>query len=188
MNKIVLAGAVLEKPIFSHSCEDKKFYRTVIATIRKSEAVDIIPCILSEQLVEEFNTERIQISGEIHTRNYQDEKGAHLDVFVFVDGTYEYEQDENYIEIGGTICKKPIYRHTPLGREICDVIVATNRENGKSDYVPCIFWADNAKKVNEMTVGTKLSAVGRLQSREYKKGEETRVAYELSVSRLECEK
>ena len=127
------------------------------------------------------------IRGEIRTRNYCDEnKKTHCEVYVFVKETIEYgEYDDNKVTIDGFICKTAIYRETPLGREICDLLVASNRNCRKSDYIPCIAWGRNAKRISSNGVGTKIHIDGRLQSRIYTKDGEDRTAYEVSITRSE---
>ena len=189
MNKIVLAGLVTEEPIFSHEVHGEKFYRFRLLSSRQSGNCDITVCIVPEIIkngISEGN--KVKVFGEIRTRNVHENDKNHLEITVFVKEVLLYEEDENNVELDGFICKEPTYRETPFGRQITDLIVASNRErNFKSDYIPCIAWGRNAIRTSEFNVGTRVKVLGRLQSREYKKKiddgtYEVRTAYELSIS------
>ena len=189
MNKIVLAGLVTEEPTFSHEVHGEKFYRFSLSSSRMSGTNDILPCTVSEILKKDIEEgTEIKVLGEIRTRNVHENDKNHLEITVFVKEVLSYEKDENNVELDGFICKEPTYRETPLGRQVSDLIIASNRErNFKSDYIPCIAWGRNAIRTSELNVGTRVKVLGRLQSREYNKrlGDETyeaRTAYELSSS------
>ena len=189
MNKIVLAGLVTEEPTFSHEVHGEKFYRFSLSSSRMSGTNDILPCTVSEILKKDIEEgTEIKVLGEIRTRNVHENDKNHLEITVFVKEVLLYEKDENNVELDGFICKEPTYRETPLGRQVSDLIIASNRErNFKSDYIPCISWGRNAIRTSELNVGTRVKVLGRLQSREYNKrlGDETyeaRTAYELSSS------
>ena len=189
MNKIVLAGLVTEEPTFSHEVHGEKFYRFSLSSSRMSGTNDILPCTVSEILKKDIEEgTEIKVLGEIRTRNVHENDKNHLEITVFVKEVLSYEKDENNVELDGFICKEPTYRETPLGRQVSDLIIASNRErNFKSDYIPCIAWGRNAIRTSELNVGTRVKVLGRLQSREYNKrlGYETyevRTAYELSSS------
>ena len=189
MNKIVLAGLVTEEPTFSHEVHGEKFYRFSLSSSRMSGTNDILPCTVSEILKKDIEKgTEIKVLGEIRTRNVHENDKNHLEITVFVKEVLSYEKDENNVELDGFICKEPTYRETPLGRQVSDLIIASNRErNFKSDYIPCIAWGRNAIRTSEFNVGTRVKVLGRLQSREYNKrlGDETyeaRTAYELSSS------
>lgn len=188
MNKIVLAGLVTEEPTFSHEVHGEKFYRFRLLSSRQSGNCDILLCIVPEIIkngISEGN--KVKVFGEIRTRNVHENDKNHLEITVFVKEVLLYEEDENNVELDGFICKEPTYRETPFGRQITDLIVASNRErNFKSDYIPCITWGRNAIRASEFDVGTRVKVLGRLQSREYKKKiddatYEVRTAYELSA-------
>ena len=189
MNKIYLQGIVSELE-FSHEYKGEKFYSFILSSNRLSGVADVLPCVASEVIVRYVeNGKNIGLCGEVRTRNYEENGKNHLKVYVFVRDFGECGRDTNYVELQGFICKQPILRNTPLGRTICDVILAVNRPTEQSDYIPCIFWGRQALRVAEMEVGTEISITGRLQSREYVKhnlfGEcETKTAYELSVVEL----
>ena len=188
MNKIVLAGLVTEEPTFSHEVHGEKFYRFYLSSSRQSGNCDVLMCTVPEIIkngISEGN--KVKVFGEIRTRNVHEDDKSHLEVTVFVKEVLLYEKDENNVELDGFICKEPVYRETPFGRQITDLIVASNRErNYKSDYIPCIAWGRNAIRTSEFNVGTRVKVSGRLQSREYKKKiddetYEVRTAYELSA-------
>lgn len=191
MNKITLAGCVKNAPVFSHKILGESFYKFEIDVLRASEQVDTLPCVISETMVSDVEVmDGISLDGEIRTRNWKDSDGkTHMEIVVFVNEVYGYMgTDMNEVWIDGTICKQPYYRKTPLGREICDLLIASNRERGfNSDYLPSIAWGRNARRTSNMEVGKNVIARGRLQSRSYlKKYEdgtsEMKVAYELSLS------
>ena len=187
MNKIVLAGLVTEEPTFSHEVHGEKFYRFYLSSSRQSGYCDVLMCTVPEIIkngISEGN--KVNVFGEIRTRNVHEADKNHLEVTVFVKEVLSYEEDENNVELYGFICKEPTYRETPFGRQITDLIVASNREYFKSDYIPCIAWGRNAIRASEFNVGTRVKVLGRLQSREYKKKiddgiYEARTAYELSA-------
>ena len=188
MNKIILSGTVTDEPTFSHEVHGEKFYRFRLLSSRKSGNCDVLVCIVPEIIkngISEGN--KVKVFGEIRTRNVHENDKNHLEITVFVKEVLLYEEDENNVELDGFICKEPTYRETPFGRQITDLIVASNRErNFKSDYIPCIAWGRNAIRASEFNVGTRVKVLGRLQSREYKKKiddgtYEVRTAYELSA-------
>ena len=188
MNKIVLAGLVTEEPTFSHEVHGEKFYRFFLSSSRQSGYCDVLMCTVPEIIKNGINEgNMVKVLGEIRTRNVHENDKNHLEITVFVKEVLLYEEYENNVELDGFICKEPKYRETPFGRQITDLIVASNRErNFKSDYIPCIAWGRNAIRTSEFNVGTRVKVLGRLQSREYKKKiddgtYEVRTAYELSA-------
>lgn len=186
MNKIVLAGTVVDEPTFSHEVYGEKFYQFCLSSSRESGTCDVLPCIISEILKKDIEAgTEIKVLGEIRTRNVYENNQSHLEITVFVKNIFPYEEYENYVEMDGFICKEPVYRKTPLGRQVADLLIASNRSYGKSDYIHTIAWGRNAIKTSEFEVGTRVKVLGRLQSREYKKKiedatYEVRTAYELS--------
>ena len=168
-----------------------------LAVKRRSGYRDIIPVVISERLMlsgvpEEG--ERIAISGQVRTYNKEEEGKNRLVITVFAREYRSVSQeeiyDENHIQLKGFLCKEPIRRTSPLGREICDLMVAVNRMYNKSDYIPCIAWGRNAGYGGLMDVGEPIELTGRIQSREYKKRDEEgnvelRTAYEVSVLKIE---
>ena len=189
MNDITLAGIIDGEIEYSHELYNEKFYKFYFSVARKSCTVDTLKCIVSQLIVEKLKeNEQFEIVGEVRTRNYDDDNGKRCtEVYVFVNKILEYPgEDMNHVDIDGYICKSPIYRETPLGRKICDLLVASNRLCNKSDYLPCISWGRNAISSSILEAGEHVSIYGRLQSRIYtKKLNETefeeRVAYEVST-------
>lgn len=190
MNKIYLQGIVSELE-FSHEYKGEKFYSFSLSSNRLSGYADKLPCIVPEvNLPYIYEGQTVGICGEVRTRNVEVDGKWHLEIYVFVKETGSCGEDNiNYVELQGFICKQPNLRETPLGRTICDVFIAVNRMGDRSDYIPCIFWGRQAVRAAEMEIGKEISITGRLQSREYVKqnifGEcETKTAYELSVVEL----
>lgn len=192
MNKIKLSGEIVRKPIFSHKTKEKDFYEFYMSSKRLSGASDIIPCIVSDGLlIKILENEKICLHGEIRTYNKYEGDHAKLLVYIYVKAISQYmDNDENCVEIDGFICKEPCYRKTQLGREIADILLAVNRPYGKSDYIPCICWGEDARKMDAKSLETELKLCGRIQSRFYIKKledgtQEKRVAYEISVKNIE---
>lgn len=194
-NKIVIAGAMESSPTFSHESHGEKFYSTTLSVERRSGTIDSIPVIISEMLKNPesiFPGCQLYIDGSVRTLNQPDENGKkHLVIFAFAEELQEYKgYEKNHVEFTGYLCKPPIYRETPYGREICDILIAINRNYRKTDYVPCIVWGRNAVRASNFQVGQKIKLVGRFQSREYQKKisddeYEVRTAYEVSASSIE---
>ena len=193
-NLVNISGEIASKPQFSHSVFGEGFYESTIAVERLSSEKDYIPITISERLMEEIGFEKgenVSIEGQFRSYNKMVDDKSKLMLTVFVrECKWEPElKNVNSIELTGYICKPPIYRTTPFKREIADILVAVNRAYNKSDYIPCIAWGRNARFAAKLEVGDKISLVGCIQSREYQKvlnenAVETRVAYEISVSRL----
>ncbi len=195
-NKAVLQGVVLTELKFSHKSYGESFYLFELGIVRKSGYRDEIKIIISERLIWDININaemRVKIEGQIRTYNEECEGKSRLNIVVFargIDEISEEENDENYIYLDGFLCKPPIRRTSPLGRELCDIMLAVNRMYNKSDYIPCIAWGRNATYAGSLEVGTKFSIMGRIQSREYKKRNEdgdviSRIAYEVSILKIE---
>ena len=170
-----------------------------VSVRRLSNSQDQIPVMVSERLIDvsqDYTGEFIMVSGQFRPYNRHDEVKNRLVLSVFA-REIEFVEEEldgaktNNILLDGYICKLPVYRKTPLGREIADLLLAVNRPYGKSDYIPCICWGRNARYASSFEVGEHVQITGRIQSREYVKKlteerTERRVAYEVSVSKLEC--
>lgn len=197
-NQVTIMGEVVSEFSFSHEVYGEGFYLVDVAVSRLSDSVDYIPLMVSERLVDvtqNYIGETILVNGQFRSYNRHEEKKNRLVLSVFVKEWefVDYIEDEvksNQIYLDGYICKEPIYRKTPLGREIADLLVAVNRSYGKSDYIPCICWGRNARYASGFEVGSHVEVFGRIQSREYLKkiGEdetERRIAYEVSVSKIE---
>ena len=194
-NKVFLQGKVTSEPTFSHEIFDEAFYNLNLAIPRLSGQEDIIPITISDRLLENKKLkigDMIAIKGQFRSYNKIEDEKSKLILTVFVREICDYDQNANpnTIEIFGYICKSPIYRTTPFNREITDMLMAVNRSYNKSDHIPCITWGRNARFASGFEVGGHVQIWGRIQSREYvKKLSETqtekRVAYEVSVSKLE---
>lgn len=197
-NQVTIVGTIVSDFTFSHEVFGEGFYMVQVEVKRLSESADIIPLMISERLVdvkENYRGRKISVAGQFRSYNRHEEKKNKLVLSVFA-RELEFVEEEpenaktNVIFLDGYICKPPIYRKTPLGREIADLLIAVNRPYGKSDYIPCICWGRNARFASAFEVGGHAHIWGRIQSREYVKkledGEaEKRVAYEVSVSKLE---
>lgn len=194
-NNVIIGGKIVEGIEFSHEIYDEKFYKFSILTKRLSEHEDVLPVIISERIIdlEEIQVGKIvKIVGQFRSYNMQTETRNKLVLSVFVKEIEFAEEDVltlNDANFVGYICKAPIYRKTPLGREIADVLIAVNRTYKKSDYIPCILWGRNAKFCENIEVGTLVKVNGRIQSRAYEKKLENgevikKVAYEVSVSKF----
>lgn len=197
-NQVVIMGEIVSDFQFSHEIFGEGFYMIDVKVPRLSESSDIIPLMVSERLIdveEDYKGLNITVQGQFRSYNRHEERKNRLVLSVFareiefVDETPESSKT-NQIYLDGYICKEPIYRKTPLGREIADLLLAVNRPYGKSDYIPCICWGRNARFASTFTVGTRCEIWGRIQSREYIKkiseeDAQKRVAYEVSVSKLE---
>lgn len=197
-NNVVMSGEIVTDFEFSHEVFGEGFYMVNVSVNRLSNQPDVIPLMVSERLVDvtqSYAGMLVEVNGQF--RSYNRHEGAKnrlvLSIFVrewdFVDTDSEAGRT-NQIFLDGYICKSPIYRKTPLGREIADVLVAVNRPYSKSDYIPCVLWGRNARYISRLEVGAHIQLEGRIQSREYIKKlddgtQETRTAYEVSVSRID---
>ena len=197
-NKVSVIGEVVSEFTFSHEVFGEGFYIADLAVSRLSDQVDVIPLMISERLLDvskDYRGMTMEAIGQF--RSYNRHEGAKnrlvLSVFVreihFMEKFTDYTKT-NQIFLDGYICKAPVYRKTPLGREIADLLLAVNRPYGKSDYIPCICWGRNARYAEHFKVGERCAIWGRIQSREYMKKldeehVEKRVAFEVSVSKLE---
>ena len=197
-NQVSIVGEIVSDFRFSHEVYGEGFYVVDVAVNRLSNFMDYIPLMISERLIdvnEDYIGQTIYVMGQFRSFNRHEEKKNRLVLSVFVrelELLDEIDEDmkTNQIFLDGYICKAPVYRKTPLGREIADLLVAVNRPYGKSDYIPCIAWGRNARYASSFDVGGRVKIWGRVQSREYVKkidevDSEKRVAYEVSVSKLE---
>jgi primosomal replication protein N len=197
-NQVSIAGEVISNFEFSHDVFGEGFYILEVAVSRLSDSYDVIPLMVSERLMDiksNYKGSTIEVSGQFRSFNRHEDNKNRLVLSVFAreiivhDPGFE-SATPNYIFLDGFICKPPIYRKTPLGREIADLLLAVNRPYGKSDYIPCICWGRNARFAEKFLVGGHIQVWGRIQSREYQKKLnemefEKRIAYEVSVSKLE---
>ena len=192
-NHILLHGTVAESPTLSHVSHAVSYFVIPLVVSRLSGAEDVINVIVQEDLLGEHPVDigdEVTVEGEVRSFNNKTGVGSRLVITVYAHAlTCGAGEVENRLTLTGTICKPPICRRTPLGREICDLMVAVNRKYGRTDYLPCITWGGLAQRCGGLVVGDALSLAGRLQSRVYNKqqGEETqqRTAFEVSVMTLE---
>ena len=197
-NQVTIMGKVATEFSFSHEVFGEGFYMVELEVKRLSNSEDRIPLMISERLIDvtqDYTGEYIMVHGQFRSYNRHEEQKNRLVLSVFVREISFMEEEPdgtktNSIWLDGYICKEPIYRKTPLGREIADLLLAVNRPYGKSDYIPCICWGRNARYASGFEVGEHVQLLGRIQSREYVKRisdteTEKRVAYEVSVSKLE---
>lgn len=194
---IVNLRGYLDKDLeFSHEIFGEKFYTTTIKVDRLSESKDILPITISERLLEDVNlkeTNYFNISGQLRSYNKVVDNKNRLVLTVFVRELSICDEDDNKdpnnIFLDGFLCKNPIHRKTPLGRDITDLLVAINRPYNKSDYIPSIVWGRNAKFAKNLKIGDRVQIWGRIQSRQYDKKQEDgeiikKVAYEVSISKI----
>lgn len=199
-NHARIAGEIVSEPQYSHRTYGEKFYTMEVTVRRLSNYVDTIPVMISERLIDVqegwlYIGQCIRVEGQFRSYNSHEEKRNRLVLSLFaqeLEFLYEFPEEEqnNQIFLDGYICKEPIYRKTPLEREIADLLIAVNRSYGKSNYIPCICWGRNARFASTFEIGSHVRIWGRIQSREYQKKLseeefETRVAYEVSISRIE---
>lgn len=195
-NSICLSGKLIDKLVFDHEIYGEKFYRTYCGCNRTSGYRDSVPIIISERLLDEFPVTTgvlLEIEGQIRTHNYLKDGKSVSNIYVFATDLKLSEDTSfhNEAKLVGYVCRKAEYRETTGGRVVADLILAVNRAYGKSDYIPIIVWGRNAKFARNIEVGQKLEVYGRFQSRGYIKKmgngtEVAKVAYELSVSRMEA--
>ena len=204
-NYLTLVGKVTGEKKFSHEIYGERFFIFKLSIPRLSGNADIIPITVSERLItDEMLQEgkKLLVKGQFRSYNSYENERNKLILTVFAKDVVEVEENEedneivkkdsisNEVVLIGFICKKPIYRQTPFGREIADILLAVNRAYNKSDYIPCIAWGRNARFSLNLEIGTKVKVVGRVQSREYEKKHEdgtveTKIAYEVSIGSLE---
>ncbi len=203
-NQVMVIGQIVSNFVYSHEIFGEGFYMAEAQVMRLSDSCDVIPLMVSERLLDmngDYVGRYISVSGQFRSYNRHEEHRNRLVLSVFVRELEFLDEEEferyagensktNQIFLDGYICKDPIYRKTPLGREIADLLLAVNRPYGKSDYIPCICWGRNARYAATFQVGTRCAVWGRIQSREYMKKlseeeVEKRIAYEVSVSKLE---
>ncbi|MCH5151356.1 MAG: single-stranded DNA-binding protein [Clostridiales bacterium] len=192
-NCVTLSGTVISAPVYSHEIYGEKFYEVTLSVKRLSGMDDLLPISVSEHLLSDvfFEGNSVTVSGQFRSYNKTVGEKSKLMLTVFVREVLPYDEtiNPNTLELTGYICKPPIYRTTPFNREICDVLIAVNRQYNKSDYIPCIVWGRNARFAGTLAVGEHINVVGRVQSRNYQKKlpDETvvtRTAYEVSVSKI----
>ncbi len=197
-----LSGKIASKPEFSHEIYGEGFYLVMVEVSRLSNTYDLIPVMFSERLMplDEFlEGKTILVEGQFRSYNNYSTESSHkllLTVFardIVITDTIDEVKVPNSVFLNGFICKRPIYRTTPFGREIADILLAVNRAYNKSDYIPCIAWGRNARFASHFEIGDNIKVWGRIQSRQYQKKfsdgtVEERIAYEVSISKMEMSK
>ena len=188
-NQIMLRGDLLGLPEFSHENHGKRFCRFLLEVERLSGAMDTLPIVAREELLHAYELcpgLRLTVRGQVRSHNHSDESGRHLMIFVFAcDLCPEEGEPINDVTLTGLLCREPTFRRTPLGREICDAMLAVPRAFRRADYLPCILWGRTAQEISRCSLRDRIEIRGRLQSRVYTKylGEQyvERTAYEISA-------
>lgn len=197
-NKVYVQGTVGSEPEFNHTVHDENFYSFTLVVPRLSGKTDSLPVLISEKLlvIKPIQVgDAVAIRGQFRSHNQMVDGKSKLILSVFCRELTDCQEEvnPNTIELDGYLCKPPIYRTTPFSKEICDILIAVNRNYDKSDYIPCIAWGRNANFVRSLPVGAELKLTGRVQSRDYGKRVEgsddivTKTAYEVSISSLSLE-
>ena len=189
VNQITLRGSLRELPLYSHENHGKRFFRFLLDVPRLSGAVDTLPVVAPETVIEGIDLsggEMLTVTGQVRSHNSRENGIRHLMIFVFADTILSEDGDPiNEVVVSGPLCKEPTYRRTPLGREICDVMLAVPRAFRRADYLPCILWGRTAQEISEYHIRDCIQVNGRLQSRVYTKltdaGPQQRTAYEISA-------
>lgn len=188
-NQVVLRGCLARAPEFSHENHGRSFYRFYLEVPRLSAAVDTLPVIASLELLQSVPIEQgemITVTGQLRSHNLRIDGKRRLLIFLFASGIcIEDGEPLNEVILEGAICREPTFRRTPLGREICDVMLAVPRGYGRADHIPCILWGQTAQEFSRYLVSDLVRICGRLQSREYTKmtedGPVQKTAYEVSA-------
>ena len=188
-NQITLRGSLLSLPQFSHENHGKRFYRFTLEVPRLSGTVDLLPIVAEESIVESINPdggEMLTVWGQVRSHNIRTDGVRHLLIFVFATAIIAEDGEPiNDVVLEGPLCREPSYRRTPLGREICDIMLAVPRAFKRADYLPCILWGRTAQEGAECHTRDCIRIYGRLQSRNYTKmtenGPQERTAYEISA-------
>ena len=194
-NRVSLSGTISEECTFSHEVYGEGFYIFKMDVRRLSDNDDILPVTVSERLIDVNSLKKgmyVNVKGQLRSYNHYSGNKNRLILTAFareISLDEESLQNPNEIFLNGFVCKKPVYRITPFGREITDLLIAVNRSYGKSDYIPCIAWGRNAKFAGSLEIGTNIELWGRIQSRTYQKRldddrVEERTAYEVSISKI----
>ena len=192
-NQITVRGSLRELPVFSHENHGRKFYRFLLEVPRLSGTLDLLPVVVPEAVLNQLDPtagSQIRVEGQVRTHNVRKEDGRHLQIFIFASEIAAEEADAaNEVIIEGNLCREPVLRRTPLGREICDVMLAIPRAFHRADYLPCILWGTMAQQAACCHTGDSIRVWGRLQSRNYVKqtedGPQSRTAYEISAMTAE---
>lgn len=188
-NSITVRGSLLALPEYSHENHGRKFYRFTLEVPRLSGAVDLLPVIAEQQLVEELDPcagGMLTVCGQIRSHNQRSDGVRHLLIFIFASSICAEDGEPiNDVVVEGPLCREPTFRRTPLGREICDAMLAVPRAFRRADYLPCILWGRTAQEISACHTRDCIRVYGRLQSRVYTKltpeGAQERTAYEISA-------
>ena len=188
-NQIILRGTLASRPQFSHENHNRRFFRFLLEVPRLSGAVDTLPVIAEESILNAADLsggDMLTVGGQIRSHNIRSDGRRHLLIFVFASTLVcENGEPKNEVVLEGSLCREPAYRRTPLGREICDVMLAVPRAFKRADYLPCILWGRTAQEASRCHTRDRIRVCGRLQSRVYTKvtdsGSEERTAYEISA-------
>ena len=194
-NRAILRGSLVQLPVFSHETGGKRFFRFFLEVPRLSGALDTLPVVTPECVLDSLDLsggELLAVSGQLRTHNVRQDGRRKLLIFLYAESiTAEDGAPANELSLTGTLCREPVYRRTPLGREICDVMLAVRRGYHRADYIPCILWGSTARRGSLMHTGDSLHITGRLQSRIYTKltqdGAVEMTAYEVSAMSMEEE-
>lgn len=198
-NSVTISGVVFSKPRFSHEIYGEGFYCFELQTERLSETSDVLPVTISERIIDKELIKEgtsVKVSGQLRSYNsyMEKERRSKLILTVFARDIYldtpVQGENPNEVCLNGYICKPPVYRITPFGREIADLLIAVNRSYNKSDYIPCIAWGRNARFAERLDIGENIKIWGRMQSRPYQKKQDDgsvieKTAYEVSISKIE---
>ena len=192
-NIVTLRGELAELPVFSHENHGRRFFRFTLNVPRLSGAVDQLPIVAEDRILEEMDLssgEMLAVTGQIRSHNIRTDGVRRLLIFVFAQSVAAEDGEPlNDVLLEGPLCREPTYRHTPLGREICDVMLAVPRAFRRADYLPCILWGRTAQEVAGCHTRDRIRICGRLQSRSYTKltedGPQERTAYEISAMNAE---
>lgn len=188
-NQVTLRGSLAGLPEYSHENHGRRFFRFLLEVPRLSGTVDILPVIAEDRVLDALDPsggEMLTVTGSLRSHNLTEENRRRLLIFVFADSvTAENGEPINEVILEGTVCREPSYRRTPLGREICDVMLAVPRAFRRADYLPCILWGRTARETSVLHTRDRIRIQGRFQSRLYTKvtdtGAEERTAYEVSA-------
>ena len=194
-NRALLRGELVERPVFSHENHGKRFDRFTLEIRRLSGNTDTVHVIAAEELLAGLDPtagDMVEVEGQIRSYNNRSGEGRRLIITVYaLRVEFTAGEPENWVWLRGSICRTPVYRRTPLGREICDVMLAVERKYGRSDYLPCILWGSLARMAADCEKGQRIWLQGRLQSRSYIKqletGSEERIAFEISAITADVE-
>lgn len=192
-NRAFLRGSLCQLPEFSHETGGKRFFRFLLEVPRLSGALDTLPVIVPEAVLNSLDLsggEQLAVSGQLRTHNIRQDGRRKLLIFLYAEALRaEDGPPENEVSLTGKLCREPVYRRTPLGREICDVMLAVGRTYHRADYIPCILWGSTARRACQKHTGDTLQISGRLQSRIYTKltqeGAVEMTAYEVSAMSME---